>query len=134
MGYLRMTRLEFASVPPSLNRVGARSDWRTFRRHKKAWERDVWLLLRADRGLKPMVPPVFVQAWLRFPKMRKRDEGNYRSILEKAVGDALQLGGYIPDDDPENYRFIAVTFEPRPGTHRTILEFTEGADLARLFK
>lgn len=125
--------MEFASVPPSLNRVGARSDWRTFRRHKKSWEQDVWILLRAERGFAPMKPPVFVTATLRFPTRRRRDEDNYRSLLSKAVGDALQLGGYIPDDDPQNYRFIALDFEERPGPHRTVLEFTEGADLGRLF-
>lgn len=129
-----MTRIEFPSTPPSLNKVGARADWRTFRRHKKSWERDVWLLLRAERGLVPMTPPVFVRGTLRFPTKRRRDEGNYRALLEKAVGDALTLGGYIPDDDSGNYRFIALDFEARNGPNRTVLEFVEGADLARLFK
>lgn len=128
-----MTRLDFAAVPPSLNRVGGRGSWRAFRNHKKAWESDVWTLLRAERGFKPMEPPVFVKATLRFPKRRNRDEGNFRVLLEKAVGDALVLGGYIPDDTPAFYRFITVEFDERTGPERTVLEFVEGASMENIF-
>ena len=47
---------------------------------------------------------------LRFPARRRRDSGNYRVMLEKALGDALVEGGWLPDDTPEHYEFGGVTF------------------------
>jgi hypothetical protein len=58
---------------------------------------------------------VIVAAHLRFPTKRKRDEGNFRIILEKAMGDALVNGGWLPDDNPEHYVFQHVTIEVDPG-------------------
>jgi hypothetical protein len=36
---------------------------------------------------------------------RDRDQGNHRFILEKALGDALQTGGWLLDDDWDSYEF-----------------------------
>jgi hypothetical protein len=42
---------------------------------------------------------------IRFKQRRRRDEGNFRVILEKALGDALVEGGWLPDDTSDLYRF-----------------------------
>jgi hypothetical protein len=44
-------------------------------------------------------------ATLRFKQKRRRDEGNHRALLEKALGDVLQAGGWLKDDTPDLYRF-----------------------------
>ncbi len=64
---------------------------------------------------------VTANALLRFPTRRRRDEGNFRWLLEKALGDALQNGGWLPDDTPEFYLFGRCQFDPEPGPARTIV-------------
>lgn len=63
-------------------------------------------------------------AELVFPTARRRDEGNYRTELEKVLGDALapphhdpegDLWRWLPDDTPEHFTFGAVTFSVLPG-------------------
>lgn len=118
-------RLEFDQTPPSLNRVGASGGWRQWERHKKAWQDNIgFALLAAVQPKRRLLTPVVADALLYFPQMRRRDEGNYRSILEKACGDALVAGFWIPDDTPDCFRFRSVTFakKPRP---MTLLELTE---------
>lgn len=115
--------IEMYGTPPSLNRMGARGNPRVFHRHKKQWQQDIEMLLLAARTTRPLPGPVTVEAVLRFPVRRRRDEGNFRSLLEKATGDALVNGGWIPDDTPELYRFKAVTFEEVSGEPRTQLIF-----------
>jgi hypothetical protein len=46
-----------------------------------------------------------------FTLRRDRDEGNFRFFLEKALGDALQNGGWLKNDTPDQYRFSTVDFE-----------------------
>ncbi len=49
-------------------------------------------------------------ATLYFKDGRRRDAVNYRTLLEKSLGDALQLG-WIEDDTPDDFEFGAVRFE-----------------------
>lgn len=49
-------------------------------------------------------------AILTFTTHRRRDEGNYRSHIEKWVGDTLQATGRLRDDTPDLYAFGAVAF------------------------
>lgn len=72
---------------------------------------------RCPRGL----ATVHASASLRFAVRRRRDEGNYRTPLEKALGDALVNGGWLPDDTPEHFRFGGVLIEPDTGPARTIV-------------
>jgi hypothetical protein len=58
---------------------------------------------------------VTVKAKMRFPDKRRRDEGNFRMVIEKALGDALVGGGYISDDTPDKYRFLGVEFDEEKG-------------------
>lgn len=73
--------------------------------------------LLAARVPKPL-PPVRASAVLRFSSKRKRDEGNFRSVLEKALGDALQLG-WLEDDTPEFFTFGDLSFDEETGTPLT---------------
>lgn len=105
------------STPPSLNRIAGRR-W-DFVREKRRWQTDLGLLLMAEatpRGL----ARVEASAVLTFPTKRRRDEGNFRTLLEKALGDALVEGGWLPDDTPDRFTFGAVTFAT--GAARTTLE------------
>ena len=40
-----------------------------------------------------------------FPTRVRRDQGNYRFILEKALGDALKEGGWLEDDNWALFEF-----------------------------
>jgi hypothetical protein len=95
--------LSVPAVPPSLNQIGYRSHWAVGRKAKQEWE--LWLLTvlleqRVPKGL----ASVKASATIRFTQRRRRDEGNFRALLEKALGDVLQRG-WIEDDTTEHYRF-----------------------------
>ena len=115
-----VVEVQAPSTPPSFNAVGLHSHWRQGHRWKKAWQSDIWVLLLAS-GLPKPLRHVEVTARLRFPQKRQRDEGNFRVILEKACGDALVAGGWLPDDSAEHYSFGRVEFEASRGANRTIL-------------
>lgn len=130
-----MTEVSFAilATPPSLNRVGGSGSWRTWNRHKKAWQADVevWLMLMtAEMTLPPRLEHVDASVRLRFPVRRRRDTGNFQALLEKAIGDALvgdpkvwEQGRWLPDDTPEYYAFTGLEFEPEPGPAKTQITF-----------
>lgn len=115
--------IEIANVPKSLNQAGSRGGWRAFHRPKKAWQHDIEMLLLAAALPRPLARCV-VTAELRFPQRRDRDTGNFRVLLEKAAGDALVNGGWLPDDTPERYAFEHVAFAATPGPKLTVLTFT----------
>lgn len=115
--------LELPLVPPSLNAVGSRGNavgaWRRWQDEKAKWE----LVLAAKLGWSPA--PAWrlarCSAHLRFPTRRRRDEGNFRVLLEKALGDALVKRLWLPDDDHQRYRFERVHFDPLTGPERTLV-------------
>ncbi len=113
--------LRIPGIPPSLNQIGWRSHWAVGRKAKQDWEQ--WLSIalmeqRVPKGLKR----VEATATLRFKQKRRRDEGNFRALLEKALGDVLQAGGWLADDTPDFYRFGAVTlFAPVPQPETIVL-------------
>jgi hypothetical protein len=99
--------LEVPGCPPSFNAIGYRSHWSVGRREKLKWQEMLGMALmvaRVPRGL----AAVSATAEIRFKQRRRRDEGNFRVILEKALGDALVEGRWLSDDTPEQYRFGAV--------------------------
>lgn len=114
--------LSIPQVPPSLNamKLGSRGAAFKFHRHKKEWEglfQITLLEMRVPRGL----TKVKATASLRFPQRRKRDEGNFRFMLEKALGDVLQSAGHLADDTPDEFNFEALTFEAVAGSPRTTI-------------
>jgi hypothetical protein len=98
--------LEVPGTPVSLNQIGYRSHWSVGSREKKKWES--WLgtalmVAQVPRGLEV----VAATAEIHFKQKRRRDPGNFRVILEKALGDILQQG-WLPDDTAEFFSFGAV--------------------------
>lgn len=96
---------------------------------KQALRADLQRLLIAADVPRPIPGDrVRASAELLFPIGRRRDEGNYRTGLEKALGDALApaptkaerlhglepLWRWLTDDTPEHFTFGAVTFGLTP--------------------
>ncbi len=106
------------AVPRSLNETSGRGHRWLFTNEKKRWEGFLMIALLKEKVPKKLTV-VEASAALRFPTKRRRDEGNYRSILEKALGDILQKGGWLADDTPEHYRFTELNFDPDEGPHAT---------------
>lgn len=105
-GTLEVSRatLRIPGTPKSLNQIGFHSHWSVGRREKQTWEQFLQIALleqRVPRGL----ASVRASAALHFKQRRRRDQGNFRALLEKALGDVLQVGGWLEDDTPEHYQF-----------------------------
>lgn len=113
--------LSIGGTPPSLNRVGSRGSHWAFTKAKKDWQSNCFIALLVAKVPKGLTS-VQATACLVFGKNRRRDEGNYRALLEKSLGDALVLGGFLTDDTPEQFRFGAVYFQKGKATTRITLE------------
>ena len=113
------TRIWLGATPPSLNVIAGRGSRFAFARAKRRWQDDLGVLLMAERLPRGLVR-VEASAVLTFSTRRRRDTGNYRSLIEKSLGDALTEGGWLPDDTPEHYDFGALTFAE--GAVRTTVE------------
>lgn len=136
--------------PRSMNAEPARSTrgaGHARHRAKRALQADLARLLLAENVPRPIPGDrVRASARLLFPAYRRRDEGNYRTALEKALGDALapaptkeerELGlqpmfCWLTDDTPAHFTFGAVTFgRTDPGRPAVcILRLVWGEDLA----
>lgn len=113
--------IEVPGIPKSLNRVGSRGSAFAFYREKKLWQDQLTIALRYAK-----VPTglTFVEATatLHPATNRRRDEGNFRAILEKSLGDALVRGGWTPDDTPEHFTFGRLTFGAKREHPLTVVE------------
>jgi len=113
--------LELAYTPVSYNETRY-AHWAVARRHASQLRDDLVTLLRASHA--PAAGPdqrITASAHLRFPTRRRRDTGNFRTPLEKALGDALQIAGIIHDDTPDLYTLDRLRFATQPGPHQTII-------------
>jgi hypothetical protein len=81
---------------PSLNDGGSGMDRFAYQALKGAIEGVLTDALKAS----PLEPcdAITVEALIGFPTRRERDEGNHRWMIEKALGDVLVKGGWLPDD------------------------------------
>lgn len=113
--------LSIPETPVSFNAIGYRSHWAVGQRHKKQWQEMLSIALMAEavpRGLKRAT----ATATIRFKQNRRRDSGNFRVILEKALGDALVEGGWLSDDTADLYGFGELTlFAPVPQPETIVL-------------
>ena len=105
--------------PPSLNDVAGQGTRYRWIAAKKLWYRDLAPALAAAGMVR--CDTVYVEGLITFPNRRKRDQGNYRAPLEKFLGDALQRGGYLPDDDWAHYQFGDLQAGYEKGVSRTQL-------------
>ena len=112
--------IEIPGTPPSFNAVGLHTHWTVGRKAKADWQQRCEIMLmkhKVPRGL----DLVTATAMIAHKTRRRRDEGNFRVILEKALGDALTAGGWLPDDTPDHYRFGAVDLvSPAPEALTTL--------------
>lgn len=117
----RKYQLSLPETPPSLNAVGSRgrSHW-PYTKAKKKWEGMLFIALLEAKVPKGLLT-VDASAVLRFSSKRRRDEGNYRMMLEKALGDILVTGGWLQDDTPDFYAFNRLEFGEKCGDARTII-------------
>lgn len=113
--------LDIPAVPMSLNKMGASrgASMRYYRKKKELenliiqclWERSV------PKGL----ARIHATAVCRFKTRHKRDEGNFRWLLEKALGDALQINRNLTDDTVDEFTFGSLTIDPEPGNPRSLV-------------
>jgi hypothetical protein len=117
--------LEWDDTPPSMNQKssGYGANPHVAARTKNVWEGVLMAMLLKSKLPKGLAW-VRVDMELRFPRKRRRDEGNFRMVVEKALGDVMQRFGYIRDDTPDIYRFGSVTFDPENGPKRMLLKLT----------
>lgn len=104
---LGKNRMTHVGVPQSLNVHGSGANRFEYQNQKALWQERLTELLEAVRLPRPLAR-VEAEATLCFPDRRRRDQGNFRFILEKALGDALAEGGWIEDDDWAHYEFGAL--------------------------
>ena len=101
-------------APPSLNVFGSSANQFVYQGLKKTWQEILDALLRDARLPKPL-GKVMAEGRVCFPTRTRRDQGNYRFLLEKALGDTLTAGGWLEDDDWTRYEFgnLAYVYEAR---------------------
>jgi hypothetical protein len=90
-------------TPPSLNSF-LRAHWTRYDRAKGKWG-DMILNALATADCPRGWDGVLAEGRITVPDRRKRDQGNHRFLLEKALGDALVAYGALTDDDWERYEF-----------------------------
>lgn len=115
-------QLRLHETPPSLNTFGSvgGGTHHRYRRLKKQWQEQLGRALMqaaVPRGM----GRVKATAALRFPRAAKRDEGNFRFLLEKALGDILVEGGWLKDDTAGRFSFGALQFVPDLGDPLTLV-------------
>jgi hypothetical protein len=113
------THPDHLGAPPSLNVLGSGNQW-AFQAHKKAWQTLLIEQLEAS-GLPRGLSHVLVEGHCTFPDRHRRDQGNHRFMLEKAMGDALVAGGWLEDDDWSRYEFGGLAAAYEKGVSRTRL-------------
>jgi hypothetical protein len=97
------TAVEHIGASSSLNVLGSGNQF-AYQALKKSWAEALTLALEASslpRGL----TGVLVEGLMCFPDRRRRDQGNHRFIVEKALGDALVAGGWLADDSWDRFEF-----------------------------
>lgn len=113
------THPEHQGAPPSMNVLGSGNQF-AYQAFKKTWQ----LLLSEAMEAADLPRPlgrVLAEGEVTFPDHRKRDQGNHRFFLEKALGDALTAGGWLVDDDWGRYEFGGLSAVCVPQESRTRL-------------
>jgi hypothetical protein len=111
-------------APPSFNVMASgegSGNAMVFMNMKQSWQAFFVELLQAS-GLPRGLERVYVEGEITFPDKRDdRDQGNFRVVIEKALGDALQEGGWLKRDSWDHYEFGQLTKREHPGESATRL-------------
>lgn len=107
-------------APLSLNVAGSGGNHFAYQAAKSAWQNRLHDLIN-DTGLPAGLARIVVEAEVCFPDRRRRDQGNFRYMLEKALGDALVAGGWIEKDTWTHYSFGGLERREDGGANRTRL-------------
>lgn len=112
----RRGKLDMAHVgtPQSIRGFGSGANHFQYQTMKHKWQDRLSALL-FDAAVPTGLAHVLAEGQVCFPDRRRRDQGNYRFILEKALGDALTEGLWLPDDDWDHYEFgrLRYAYAPR---------------------
>jgi hypothetical protein len=128
-GILPEFTLTYEDTPPSFNAVGHSGSRWSWTKAKKTWQKTMEDLLQVE-AVPRRLGRIEARAVLTFTSRRRRDAVNYRTLLEKALGDALVNGGWLEDDTGAEFSFGSVTFEvgPRPQTLLVLAAFPYESD------
>lgn len=119
--WLKLT-IEIPRCPPSMNDNSIRSNWRGFQEMKKSWQTEIETMLMVQQAPRRGYVRAMAGAFMRFQAAAaRRDKGNYAYLFDKALGDALDNFGAIPDDDSLHYYFGGVEIESDRGPDRTLI-------------
>jgi hypothetical protein len=84
-------------APPSMNSGNHSMHPQAYQALKHAWQHAFTERLAATSLPRPC-GRIVVEGQVGFPTLAHRDQGNYRWMIEKALGDALVAGGWLLDD------------------------------------
>lgn len=91
-------------APGSFNAFGSGANIHAWQGKKSQWERILKELLE-EAGLPKGLGRITVEAVICFGDRTERDQGNFRPVIEKALGDCLVTNGWLYDDDWSRYEF-----------------------------
>lgn len=102
--------------PPSFNVFGSGANRFRWQDHIQMWKAR-WIELVEESGLPKGLAGISYEADITFDRRvgRGRDQGNFRVLLDKSLGDALQSGGWIQNDKWENFDAGELTHQITPG-------------------
>jgi hypothetical protein len=103
-------RLTYPDTPPSFNAVGHSGSRWAWTKAKKDWQKTFEDLLLAAAVPRGQIK-IEARAVLTFTTARRRDAVNYRTVLEKCLGDALVNGRWLADDTPAEFSFGEIEFQ-----------------------
>jgi hypothetical protein len=117
-------------TPQSIRMFGSGANHFTYQTIKHAWQAMLAEQLNAS-GLPTGLGHVLVEGEACFPTRTRRDQGNHRFIVEKALGDALTDGAWLEDDDWTRYEFGGLAYRYVKGESWTrLVVFPTSIELA----
>jgi len=124
----RWVSTTFGEHPPSVNQLPLNPRDPKYRKARDNWIQDfAYSFNEAGNKLPKNIIWLRAYAVLTFTKYRRRDSGNYKALIEKWLGDALQHAGIIKDDTHDIYSFgnVAIFIGPAPGFYLVIDYLTD---------
>lgn len=113
--------MQHVGTPPSFNALARVKNPHVYRNWKEHWSPRVCQLLEEAELPRPL-ERVHAVGLLCFPDRAHRDQGNFRVLLEKVLGDVLVEGGWLDDDTWDYYEFGALRRTYEKGVAWTEIE------------